>query len=354
MECKSDFEEEVRNYAESFGGFYNAHVHGDRAFTYEDKYLSHVGRNVADLSQLTLKEKQSLVWAIHTGTAFEPECIEERMRRVVEYSIRFGTKRLNTTVDVTYNTRFKSLEIAEKLREEYKDRLELKIGAYNVAGFRDDRHERAEIFEESAKRADFLVGLAEKDAKQRHIGEEEHNDYMLNLSFKLKKPIQFHVGQANVPDEKRTFDLLDSMRQVFDVHYRTKDYPNVDAVHVISPSCYSKEEFKKLVDKMLEYNVGLICCPSAGISMKQDSAQIAPVHNSLAKLWDFALAGVRVSLGTDNINDIFMPSSNCDLLDEVKCLSDVLRFYSPRILAKVACGKELDDFDKGTIKRAFG
>jgi len=32
-------------------------------------------------------------------------------------------------------------------------------------------------------------------------------------------------------------------------------------------------------------------------------------------------------------------------------LANALRFYNPRILAKLICGYELDDFDKGNIKR---
>jgi len=353
METKSDFEKQVREYAREFGGFLNAHVHGDRAFTYNNEFYRNIGRNVSELDKLTLREKQSLVWAVHKGKAFHPECIEERMRRLIEDSIKYGVTRLDTTVDVTHNTRFVSFEIADKLKKEYSGKIGIKIGAYNVSGFKDSAPERFKIFEEAAQRADFLVALAEKDRKPGHIGERQHNAYMLNLSLKLNKPVHFHADQANVPEEHVTSALLEDMDYFFDVMHRTKTHPQISVVHFISPSCYSEEDFSKLCDGLLKHDLSVICCPNAGISMKQERSKSAPVHNSLARVWDLALKEIPVYLGTDNVNDIFVPASSPDVFDEVNNLANILRFYNPRVLAKVACGEKLDDFDRGTIRRAF-
>jgi hypothetical protein len=134
---KSDFETEVRDFCDrEFGGrIVNFHIHGDRAYTRRDKYYAHIGKSVSELSNLTLPEKQRLTWALHNGPAFEPSCIEERMTRLIEESLYFGVRELWTTVDVTYNSKLKSLEVAEKLKQKYVDKLNLKIGAYNPSGF---------------------------------------------------------------------------------------------------------------------------------------------------------------------------------------------------------------------------
>jgi cytosine/creatinine deaminase len=353
----SDFEESVRNFCSEFGGnITNAHTHGDRAYTWRDDYYAHTGKSLSELPLLSLREKQKLTWALHGGPAFERECIEERMTCLIEESVRFGVRRLYTTVDVTYNTRLKSLEVAESLKEKYKDKLELKIGAYNPSGFRDSQKERFEIFEEACKRADFIVGLAEKDRAEGHIGEHQHNWYLLRLAHEYGKPLQFHVGQENRATDVTLEILLGDIEKFQDYHHRISpdDFPRIDAVHAISLSCRSEEDFDRTVEKMKQRNVGLICCPRAAISMLQDRSMTPPTHNSIARVWDMASKGIRIGVGVDNVNDIFVPASSANLYEEAEYLANSLRIYLPRMIAKILCREEFDDFDIGTIKTSIG
>lgn len=353
VEASRDYEWKVRNFASLFDGFFNAHAHIDRAFTYDDEYYSHRDISLGYIEGCSLTEKQRLAWTLHVGSAFTPESLEERMTRVLEDSIRFGVSRLDSSIDVTYNTQLKAWEIAEKLKEKYKGRIDFRLGAYNIAGFKDSRPERAELFEEAVKRGDFIVALAEKDRKPGHIGERQHNVYLLNLGIKYGKPVHFHVGQANSPSDRGSELLFDCMDWVYDVQHRLANPPRNFVVHDISAACYSEEDFAIHCDRLLENNLGVICCPKAAISMRQDRKVLTPTHNSTARVWDYALKKIPVFLGTDNINDVFIPSSTPNLYDEIVQLSDALRFYNPWILAKVACGKELDDFDRGKIQRAL-
>jgi len=352
---KTDFETEIRSFVREFGGFFNAHAHIDRAFTFDDKYLGHIGKTVSDLSGLTLAEKQDLVGAIHEGKAYEKEDLEERMKKVLDESIGYGVSKLHSCIDTTGSDKIKltALEIALKLKKEYKDKIDFKIGAYNVFGFKKDEPERWNFFVEAAKKSDFLVGLQERDEREGHIGEEQHVKRILELAYQLKKPAHFHVDQANIPDERRTEILLGGMHNLFDVYYETCNYPEVWAVHVISPSCYPEDRFLRLCDNLVKYNIGVICCPSAGISMKPMKEKEARIHNAISRIWTMIFRGVNVYLGSDNINDVFVPSSSPDMFDEVLRLADILRFYDTRILAKLAAGKKMNNFDKATIKRAF-
>jgi cytosine/creatinine deaminase len=350
---KTDFEIEIRKSVRNFGGFLNAHI--DRAFTFADRYPTHVGKTVSDLSGLTLAEKQDLVGAIHEGRAYNEEDLRERMERVIEQSMDYNVTKICSAIDTTGSDKIglSALEIALKLKEKYKTRVDLQLGAYNVFGFKNDEPRRWEIFSEAAKKADFLVGLQERDERDGHIGEEQHIKRILNLGYELKKPVHFHVDQANVPGERRTEILIEQVHHLFDVYHETKNYPEVWAVHAISPSCYDEDRFLRLCDNLIKYHIGVICCPSAGISMRSDKTQNSPVHNSLARIWTMMSRGVSVKLGSDNINDVFVPSSSPDMFDEVLRLSDCLRFYDTRILSKLASGQKINNFDRATIKRAF-
>ncbi|MCK5149754.1 hypothetical protein KAJ87_02420 [Candidatus Pacearchaeota archaeon] len=349
---KTAYEKEVRNYSKDFGGFFNAHAHGDRAFTRRDEFYVDIGRSKDEIERLSLKDKQGLVWALHTGRAFSKDSLLERMSCLLEDSIKYGTRRIDSCIDVTYNTGLKSFEIAKTLKKKYKDKIDFRLGAYNVSGFKDSDPERSEIFEQACKEADFIVALAEKDRGEEHIGEKQHNIYMLNLGLKFNVPVHFHVGQANTPKDRGAEVLFECMDWMYNLDKRldSKSFPKNMLVHDISASCYSKKDFEKHCNQLLKYNLGVICCPTAGISMRQESKYKSRIHNSLARVWDFALRKIPVFLGTDNINDVFVPSSTPDMYDEIFTFSNSLRGYDERILAKIACGKELDDFDRGKIK----
>jgi len=236
----------------------------------------------------------------------------------------------------------------------------LVIGAYNPSGFKkgglEGADKRFELFQEAAGRADFLMGLAEKDRGEHHIGESGHNCYMLRLAKTLGKPVHFHVGQGNSPLDDTLEILLDDIEDMRNRFWGSeeKDSLEIVAVHAISSSCKSYEHFQKTAARMKKENVGLICCPRAAISMYQDRTIDSPIHNSIALVWNFALNGVKIEgLGVDNLDDIFIPASSADIYDEAEYLANSLRFYDPRIIAKVICGRQLDDFDKVTIRQVL-
>ena len=122
------------------------------------------------------------------------------------------------------------------------------------------------------------------------------------------------------------------------------------AVHMISPSTYDEARFRRMVDGLVECNIGVICCPSAAIGMRQLRPIMTPTYNSIPRVLELVAAGVHVRLGSDNIDDICSPSTTADLVDEVFVLSAALRFYHPGILAKLAAGKRLSDAERAFVR----
>ena len=126
--------------------------------------------------------------------------------------------------------------------------------------------------------------------------------------------------------------------------------PAIWAVHMISPSTYEESRFEALIEGMLECKIGIICCPSAALGMRQLRPQMTPTYNSIPRLLELAAAGVAVRLGSDNVADMCSPSTTADLVDEIFILSAALRFYKVEILAKFAAGVSLDDSEREELK----
>lgn len=106
-----------------------------------------------------------------------------------------------------------------------------------------------------------------------------------------------------------------------------------------------------LVARLVRNDVGVICCPSAALGMRQIRPLRTPTHNSIARVLELAAAGIHVRFGSDNIGDMFSPSTTVDLVDEIYLLSGAVRFYDVEILAKFAAGVLLDESDRKRIQQ---
>jgi hypothetical protein len=101
---------------------------------------------------------------------------------------------------------------------------------------------------------------------------------------------------------------------------------------------------------MVDCNAGVICCPSAALSMRQYRPLLSPTFNSIARVLDLLAAGIHVRLGSDNICDITSPAGTVDLIDEIFVLRNAIRYYDIGILAKLAAGCRLDTDDRSRIQ----
>ncbi|MEM7821602.1 MAG: hypothetical protein QXX38_02190 [Candidatus Aenigmatarchaeota archaeon] len=349
-----------------YGGLFNAHTHLDRAFTTSKMYLEHISMDPIEASSYPLYVKQNLTGDLHRGIAYQEKDLRKRMEMILE-AMRLDepmTRRVDTLIDVTWSEKYddvglRALEIALSLKKEFSMKtppLEVNIGAFNIFGFKDSEPKRWEVFKEGCEKADFIGALPERDAKEGHIGFDENIKRHIKLAQDLGKPLHVHVDQKNDPSENGTETLVEAVRWLGSPEinsHETDNEPSIWAIHAISPSAYDENRFQSLVKNLVKYNIGVIVCPSAAISMKQPREIYSPTHNSIARALEMLVEGVNIRLGTDNISDVFVPAGPLSVFDETLAFANITRFYNPDILAKLATGKPLNNMDRELIRRAL-
>jgi cytosine/adenosine deaminase-related metal-dependent hydrolase len=347
------FYQRLRAQIRALGGMHNAHLHLDRAGTLDEKYLAGVQFRILDTSSASLHRKHSLINDIHAGPAFDRDDLVARVNEHLDLMQQVDTTRADTMVDVTLDrVGMSALETLMRIKRERTGRIEFMVGAYSPFGFVDAEPARWDLMVEGARAADFIGCLPEADDTADypdHIGFREHLRRMLGLARELGKMVHVHTDQRNEPSEHGTEDLIAAVRD-FGAPVAPDGEPTVWAVHMISPSTYDEARFQRLVAGLVECNIGVICCPSAALGMRQYRPMLTPTYNSIPRVLELVAAGVRVRLGSDNIADICSPSTTANLLDEVFVLSAALRFYQPAILAKLAAGKPLDAAERAIVK----
>jgi cytosine/adenosine deaminase-related metal-dependent hydrolase len=346
----------LRSRIKAYGGVFNAHLHLDRAGTLDDtlRLLGATDSAVpTDRSALSLAAKHAIIPLIHTSGCYEPPQLRSRVAHHLDLLVDAGTTRADTVVDTTTDrVCLSAVETCLDLKATYRDRLDLRVGAYSPLGFKDTEPDRWSLVEEAAQIADFIGGLPERDdraAYPNHIGYEESCRRLLTLSAELKKPLHLHVDQKNIATEDGTERALRVAADVRLPPAKLGAEPSVWLVHAISPSAYDEPRFRDLVGGIAAHGMGVICCPSAAISMRQYRPFAAPTHNSIARVLEMLAAGIPVRVGSDNICDITSPAGTTDLVQEIFVLANAIRFYDLEILAKLGAGLALDTADRERV-----
>jgi cytosine/adenosine deaminase-related metal-dependent hydrolase len=335
------------------GGMWNAHLHLDRAGTLDEIYLQGSGHQILETSYISLLEKHSLIKDLHRGPAYETQDLVERANAYLDILVATHTTHADTLVDVTADgVDLSALETFLEIKQKRSGDIDLRVGAYSPLGFTDSEPERWELFVRGAERADFIGSLPEADDTRdypKNIGFYEHCRRVLELSRRLGKLVHIHVDQRNEPSECGTEQLIQAVRE-YGAPTSESGEPMLWAIHLISPSTYENARFEKLLAGLVECNIGVVCCPSAALGMRQLRPLATPTYNSIPRILEMISAGVHVRLGSDNIADICSPSTTADLRDEVFILSAALRFYHIGVLAKLACGAKLDAEERELVR----
>ena len=348
MLIETPFFKSLRDKVINYGGLFNAHLHIDRSGTLEatEKILEHI-RFASSQSAISLAQKHSLIPMIHSSECYKEELLYKRVEEYLQMMIQCGTQRADTLVDCTSdNISLSALNTLLKLKKKYASKIKFNLGAYTPLGFKDDDPARWELFREASKLADFIGSLPERDDRKDypdHIGFDENCYRILELANQLNKQLHIHLDQKNCPEENQTEQFIAIAKKAGLI--KTIGEPQIWLIHVISPSTYSDNRFYKLVEDISDLNIGVICCPSAAISMRQLRSYSTPTYNSIARVLEMLAAGIQIRLGSDNICDITSPAGTIDLIDEIFVLCNALRFYNLDILAKLGAGIKLDDND---------
>ncbi len=338
-------------------GFVDAHIHLDRCFTYKQQFLP-PGVNLQEIADLPLQVKQDLIGFLHDGLAYREKSLYERMDKQVQRMIQSGTREAWAAIDTTPDIGLRAFNIAQTIKNKYKNKIDLKIACYPVFGLKNTliERDRVDIIKKAARIADFIVGLPEKDEGEGRIGFKGHVNTLLEISYQNKKEVHFHTDQSNSALQEDTFKIIECLEGLLPKKldwFAKPGRPKLWVVHVISPSCYNPEKFSRLIQLLVKYNIGVIVCPTAAISMRELRSEEGPIHNSIARIIEMLKAGVKVSFGTDNVNDIFVPSGNGLILREIVEVSNYVRNYTAHILVKVGMGINLNKGDRAILAKAL-
>ncbi len=320
---KFPFKELFFDQVRKTGGMVNCHAHLDRAYTLTPEIWKQASALMEEKWILNREIKKK-----HTD-----ESIQERLTYCIEDFLKQGITACRTHVDADSVVGMLVVNAAAKVREKYKGRFTLQLVAHPLEGFLNEDatgqdKSKMDLFEQACEVCDVVGGLPSRD-RAMEGGDKAHAEFLFAVAQKLGKDMDVHIDQENNPYEKDTEWFVD-MIQAQGMQGR------VTLLHAISVACQSEEDRNRIYKKIGDTGTNVTICPKAAISMKQHKDKMTPVHNSIAQVDEMLARGINVSIGTDNISDIFVPEDNGDLFEEVLMMASACRFYDIEKLAQIA------------------
>lgn len=310
------------------GGFVNCHAHFDKAF-----YITKEG---LDKSMVDMEVKWRMSDDIKKNSSQEQ--IEQRIRTALDSMIQQGVKLTASFVDAYDAVGHKAIDAANKIKEEYKDKITLLTMPQPLGGVVDKK--ARELFEAVAAKCDIMGGLPSKDRPR----DDENLDIIFSIAKNLNKPIHVHIDQENNPHERDTEKLITT---TIKHGYQGR----VVAVHALSTAAQPKEYRRDLNKKLANAGIAVVVCPTEVINMRQLDQYMAPIHNSIANVPEMIEDGVLVGLGTDNISDFYGPFNEGDMWFETHMLMEACRYYNFDQVVNIAStnGRKILQSGRGTL-----
>tara|TARA_Y100000591_G_C21744443_1_gene651158 strand:- start:102 stop:974 length:873 start_codon:yes stop_codon:yes gene_type:complete len=263
-------------------------------------------------------------WKIMRGIKinYDDDDMKNRMFLTTNNLVKQGCHNFRTFIDVDNIVGLKPLEISLEIKDYWKKKnINMQIGTQLLEGLENDNN--IYLFNKASELVDFIGCLPSRDKNPNN-----HLDIVFSKAKQLNKDVEAHLDQCNIPTEKETELFCDFVEKY---NYQGK----ARAIHCVSLSCHPIDYQIMICKRLKSLDIGVIVCPSAAISMIQESKYNCPIHNSLAPVNLLIKNNVNVGLGIDNIEDVFMPFCDGDLKFELRLLSESQRIYNPKTLTNI-------------------
>ena len=293
------------------GGFVNAHAHFDRAYT------SNIFSDQEKLSHLHAKWKLNDKYKKSASL----ECYKKNISQAIESQINFGVTSACTFIDIDSVSMEGPVVAASHVKLDYKNIFDLKIACQTIKGVAG--YEERKIIEMWMDSLDIIGSLPAAD-----VNIEKHLDVVMGWAKDTGKRLHVHVDQLNTPEEKET-ELL--ARKTIEHGLEGR----VTAVHSLSLACHPKKYRNEIYGLSKDAGLSFISCPSAWIDHPRRE-DIVPSHNAITPVEELMSHGLTVAIGSDNIQDIYKPYSDGDMLFELRLLLEACKIYNEKELIEIA------------------
>ena len=276
-------------------GLVNMHTHLDKAF------MGHHAEENYDIFAALAK------WS-EVKDDFTKDGIKERAFEFIRLAILSGTTLLRTCVDIGTDVGLDGVEALLEVREACQGKIDLQLMAFPQGKFVDAPGSDELMREAMRMGVDIVGGRPHTD--QDH---KAHIDQIFEIAREFDCDIDMSVD-AIVPVEDfdpNTLDMKYYAKKAVEEDYVGR----VTSHHALGLSSVDAEPAAEIIELVAKAQMNVITNPSSNLYTEGRKDRKRP-RRGLTRVKELLEGGVNVVLGTDNLDDVFMPHINTDILRE--------------------------------------
>ncbi|WP_414838542.1 amidohydrolase family protein [Carnobacterium sp. TMP28] len=270
-------------------GFVESHLHLDKALI-ADRKPNNSG---------TLKEAISVTAELKP--TFTKEDIYDRAKRTLDMIISNGVTAIRTHSEFDPAQGFTGFEVVLKLKEEYKDLVDIQVVAFPQEGIIKSPGTEEMMHQAMEMGADVVGGIPYNDSDA-----EKHIDIVFEIAKKYDKPVDIH---AEFSDDPINMSIEYLCEKTIAEGYQGK----VSVGHLTALQALPKAELDPIIAKMAEAGISVMALPATDLHLgaRNDEYNVRRAVTPIRKLRD---GGVNMCIATNNIRNAFTPYGNGDIL----------------------------------------
>lgn len=305
--------------------FSDLHLHADRAYTYSGSRPESLNDAVEQVRDLRRRQ--------------QPKQVQLRAERLFANAISHGTLRARSHVDVDDDVRLRAIEGVLAAGAAMGGCMELEVVAFATDTLDPKTpHGRSLLADAVAAGAD-LLGAA--PARFRDPGASI--GALLDLAVELGVDVDLHLDESS-HGYGMQLGALAEMTLDRGLNQR------VTASHCCELAAAPNDLAARTISRVAEAEMTVLALPALNLYL-QDRGVSTPRRRGLTAVNELASAGVRVLVGTDNVEDVFYPYGTADPLDSALLLSIVGHVDEDEDLVAATCGgkRQLEPGDRADV-----
>ncbi|MDJ0596399.1 MAG: amidohydrolase family protein [Pleurocapsa sp. MO_226.B13] len=281
-------------------GLVDAHIHLDKALLL-DRYPAVEG-SFSEALQKTLQAKQEYTIAD----------IQTRAKTILERAIAFGTTTMRTHVEVDPILQLKSLEALLALKKEYAWGISLQLAIFAQEGITNQPGTIGLLREAMVRGGDVIGSAPYVDPNP-----QENIRLVFQIAQEFDCDVDFHLDFL---DDDAPLLLPIVIEETLKHNWQHR----VCLGHMTKLAGLTPTELDTLIPALKKAGIAILALPATDLYMmaRQDTHNVrrgvAPIHR-------LAESGIKVGLATNNVQNLFTPFGDGDLLKICTLLAQVLQ-----------------------------
>jgi cytosine deaminase len=228
-----------------------------------------------------------------------------RVDTALKWMLEHGTLAVRTHVDAGSAAGTSSIEAMIAVRERWSDLVKIQIVAFPPDGLISDQDAPKFVRNAMKMGADLVGGIPAIEVSSKAA--QKHIELAFDIAAEFDAAVDMHIDETDDPGS-RTLEMLAAA--TLDAGWEGR----VTAAHCCALAAYDDAYADQVIERVGQARINVIANAPVNLVLQGRHGR-HPTRRGVTRVKELLEAGVNVSCGHDNLQDVFYPFGKGDMLE---------------------------------------